>query len=101
MATAYTWWSGDNFGESVLSFSRGFWNLNLVLQDCIASAFNPCAILTAFFDGFLCNSNRSAFMLLDLFLLLLLILSLFRAFVVLIIMCQEEFLFWSSLLGVL
>ena len=29
------------------------------------------------------------------------ILSLVRAFVVLIIMCQEEFLFWSSLFGVL
>jgi hypothetical protein len=29
------------------------------------------------------------------------ILSLFSAFVVLIIMCQEEFLFWSSLFGVL
>ena len=28
------------------------------------------------------------------------ILSLFSAFVVLIIMCQEEFLFWSSLFGV-
>ena len=29
------------------------------------------------------------------------ILSLFSAFFVLIIMCQEEFLFWSSLFGVL
>jgi hypothetical protein len=29
------------------------------------------------------------------------ILYLFSAFVVLIIMCQEEFLFWSSLFGVL
>jgi hypothetical protein len=29
------------------------------------------------------------------------ILSLFSVFVVLIIMCQEEFLFWSSLFGVL
>jgi hypothetical protein len=29
------------------------------------------------------------------------ILSLFRAFVVLIIMCQEEFLLWSSLFGIL
>ena len=29
------------------------------------------------------------------------ILSLFSAFVVLIIMCREEFLFWSSLFGVL
>jgi hypothetical protein len=29
------------------------------------------------------------------------ILSLFSAFVFLIIMCQEEFLFWSSLFGVL
>ena len=29
------------------------------------------------------------------------ILSLFSAFVVLIIMCQEEFLFWSCLFGVL
>jgi hypothetical protein len=29
------------------------------------------------------------------------ILSLFSAFVILIIMCQEEFLFWSSLFGVL
>ena len=29
------------------------------------------------------------------------ILSLFRAFFVLIIMCQEEFPFWSSLFGVL
>jgi hypothetical protein len=29
------------------------------------------------------------------------ILSLFSAFVVLIIMCREEFLFWSSLFGVI
>ena len=41
-------------------------------------------------------------MLLDLFSLTdFNILSLFCAFVVLIIMCQEEFLFWSSLFGVL
>jgi hypothetical protein len=41
------------------------------------------------------------YMLLDLFPLLLLVFSLFKLLVVLIIMCQEEFLFWSSPFGVL
>ena len=41
------------------------------------------------------------YMLLDLFPTAFNILSLFSTFVVLIIMCQEEFLFWSSLFGVL
>jgi hypothetical protein len=50
----------------------------------------------------LCNSNRFAFICyLTFFPYCFYILSLFSAFVVLIIMCQEEFLFWSNLFRVL
>ena len=57
--------------------------------------------------AFIVSGEKSGVILLGLLLYLILfpycfyILSLFSAFVVLIIICWEEFLFWSSLFGVL
>ena len=84
--------------ESLAGYSSLGWHL-CSLSVCITS-------VQALLD-FIVSGEKSGVILLGLLLYLILfpycfyILSLFSAFVVLIIMCREEFLFWSSLFGVL
>jgi hypothetical protein len=86
--------------ESFAGYSSLGWNL-CSLRVCIISVQNLLAFIIIGEKSSVIIIGLSLYVTLPFSLTAFNILSLFSAFVVLIIMCQEEFIFWSSLFGVL